>query len=248
MTARSVLTRRASHRLACGLLAAPAALLALALGACDRPDDYMALTLSRPETRHTIGFASRTEALLVEVPPESHGLSANQEADVWQFIARYKIESNGELRISTSASPREHAIASAALRDVRELAREQGVPPGKVLVGRHNPGPRSARAVKIAYDKPVALPPECGDWSEDIGRTRERLHYPQFGCATQRNLALNVANSRDLQRPQNEEPGSAERRSVTWTSYVNAGAAAASAGAAQQTVGADSKAGKPLGK
>jgi pilus assembly protein CpaD len=221
-------------------------LLAVAAGLAACVDDYKALELSRPETRHVISYTSRTEALLVEVPPGAHGLSANQEADVWQFIARYKVESNGNLRLSTPYASRQHATARASLNDIREIAREQGVPPGRIVVGRHAPGARSTNAVKLAYDKPVALPPECADWSEDVGRTRERLHYPHFGCATQRNLALNVANSRDLQRPQEEQPGSAERFSVNWTKYVGAGSAAANAGAAQPSVGADSKPGKPV--
>lgn len=211
-------------------------LAATACGLAACVDDYKALELSRPETRHQIAYAQRTEALLVEVPSGSHGLSANQEADVWQFIARYKVESNAQLRLSTPYSSRQHSAASAALRDVREIAREQGVPASSIVVGRHAPGRNSGNALKVAYEKPVAVPPDCADWSEDVGRTRERLHYPQFGCATQRNLALNVANSRDLQRPQDEQPGSAERMSVNWTKYVNAGAAAP---AATSTTSAD---------
>ena len=34
------------------------------------------------------------------------------------------------------------------------------------------------------------------------------------------NLAGMVANSRDLQRPQDEQPRSAERRSQTWSKYI----------------------------
>lgn len=220
--------------------------MAVAAGLAACVDDYQALTLSRPETRHQIAYSSRTEALLVEVPAGAHGLSGNQEADVWQFISRYKVESNGSLRLSTPHATRQHAAASASLADVRDIARELGVPAARIVVGRHASGHRSGNAVRLAYDKPVALPPDCADWSEDVGRTRERLHYPHFGCATQRNLALNVANSRDLQRPQDEQPGSSERRSVNWTKYVGEGSAAANAGASQTPIGADSKPGKPL--
>jgi pilus assembly protein CpaD len=46
------------------------------------------------------------------------------------------------------------------------------------------------------------------------------LHYPEFGCATQSNLAGMVANARDLQRPQDEQPRSAERRSQSWSKYI----------------------------
>lgn len=224
--------------------ALPLLAAALGLGAC--VDDYTALELSRPETRHQINYSSRAEALLVEVPPGAHGLSFNQEADVIQFLARYKVESSGQLRLSTPYGTREHAAANQSLREIRELAREHGVAPGNIVVGRHAAPARGGNAVKVAYDKPVAIPPACADWSEDAGRTRERLHYPQFGCATQRNLALNVANARDLQRPQDEQDGSSERMGVNWTKYVYAGAAAGNAGASQPAVGSDSKPGKPM--
>ena len=73
---------------------------------------------------------------------------------------------------------------------------------------------------RLSFETPVAVAPECGHWHRDVGRDRERIHYPEFGCSTQRNLAGMVANARDLQRPQDEQPRSAERRSQIWTRYI----------------------------
>ena len=66
----------------------------------------------------------------------------------------------------------------------------------------------------------MAVPPPCDDWSRDVGRNEERIPYPNWGCATQRNLALTVDNARDLGQPQPEDPRSGERRSATWSAYV----------------------------
>ena len=46
------------------------------------------------------------------------------------------------------------------------------------------------------------------------------LPYPNFGCATQRNLAVQVANPADLLTPRTMQPGSAERRDTVWDAYV----------------------------
>jgi pilus assembly protein CpaD len=78
-------------------------------------------------------------------------------------------------------------------------------------------------AIRLAYQRPVAVPPPCDQWTEDVGRNEARIPYPNWGCATQRNLALMVDNARDLQQPQEEDPRSSERRSVTWSSYVGSG-------------------------
>ena len=69
----------------------------------------------------------------------------------------------------------------------------------------------------------MAVPPPCDQWTEDVGRNEARIPYPNWGCATQRNLALMVDNARDLQQPQEEDPRSSERRSVTWSAYVGSG-------------------------
>ena len=59
----------------------------------------------------------------------------------------------------------------------------------------------------------------------NVGRNEARIPYPNWGCATQRNLALMVDNARDLQQPQEEDPRSSERRSVTWSAYVGSSSA-----------------------
>lgn len=60
---------------------------------------------------------------------------------------------------------------------------------------------------------------------------RERLPYENFGCASQRNLALTVANARDLQVPQEETPRSSEVRSASWSKYVGGSKGAGGSGA-----------------
>jgi pilus assembly protein CpaD len=82
-----------------------------------------------------------------------------------------------------------------------------------------------APAIRVAYERPLAVPPACDLWTENVGRNEERIPYPNFGCATQHNLAVMVDNARDLQKPQPEDPRASERRSVTWSVYVGTPAA-----------------------
>jgi pilus assembly protein CpaD len=158
-------------------------------------------------------------------------LSPNQQGDVMAFIDRYQAESIGALRISAPGSGRDKVRASNTIRQIKEMAMEAGVSPQSIRVERQPAYEGHAGSVRLVYPRREVVPPECGDWSEDLGRDHARVYYPNFGCATQRNLALNVANPRDLQRPQPETPSSSERRYVNWTKYVGAPAAASGSSA-----------------
>jgi pilus assembly protein CpaD len=116
---------------------------------------------------------------------------------------------------------------------VQGLVEEAGVDPDAIQLSRHGADSRTGPAVKLAYEKPVAVPPQCRDWATDLGENRERLPYNDFGCASQRNFALTVANARDIQVPQPETPRSSEKRSAGWDDYTGAvsGADASAVGA-----------------
>jgi pilus assembly protein CpaD len=201
-----------------GFLVLPAAVSGLGLGGCNRLDDYTAVALNTPAKRHAITYGSESETLFVEVGGDAQGLSANQEADVWRFVERYKAESTGKIKV---AAPKSASGVSRSMLRVEEIIHSAGVPPEAVVMTRYGGGwAGGGPAVKLSYGRPVAVPPECGDWSGDLGENRERLHFENYGCSTQRNLALTVANARDLEEPQAESPRSSERRSVTWTKYV----------------------------
>jgi pilus assembly protein CpaD len=203
--------------------AAVAAVASLALAACEeqhRVPDYVAVSLNDASMRHPIGFDERREVLNVDLPPRVANLSHNQIADMQRFVARYKAEGVGRLAVSVASQARGSTGASHALDDLGRVLKEAGVVPSQVARSRHSDAHRTRAMVRLSYTRPNAIAPECGHWHRDFGRERERVHYPEFGCATQSNLAGMVANARDLQRPQDEQPRSAERRSQSWSKYI----------------------------
>jgi pilus assembly protein CpaD len=212
------------------------AIALLHLGGCRpgeplRLDDHTARRISTPETRHPIGFSERTEQLLVEVAQDSGGLTDDQRADVHRFLRRYRAESTGRLAVSTPAG-RQASATARTLDDIRGEMLGLGIEARSVDSPRH-PGGRGAPQIRLAYQRPVALPPACGDdWSVDIGRDHERVHYPNFGCADQRNTALFVANPRDLMGPQPEDPRPAEARTKAWGEYAGGGSSGGAGGGA----------------
>jgi len=64
-------------------------------------------------------------------------------------------------------------------------------------VGTH-PATDGDRRVEIGFVGYVAHTEPCGDWSENVADTETNLPMPNFGCATQHNLAAMIADPRDL--------------------------------------------------
>jgi pilus assembly protein CpaD len=208
---------------ALSVIAASAAVAAsMVLAACEdhhreRLPDFMGVALNDVDARHPIGFVDRSEVLNVDAPPRGRDLSHNQSADLYRFVARYKAEGVG--RLSVSVPRHGDAGTSQVVAELGRILRENEIVPQRVVRTRHADG-KLRQVVRLSYLTPEAVAPECGHWRRDVARDPERLNYPEFGCATQRNLAGMVANSRDLQRPQDEQPRSSERRSQTWSKYI----------------------------
>ena len=221
------------------------ALAAIVAGCRDfgRMDTDTALVRNDPEQRHAISFSERSSAMLVEVPSGGPGLSPDQEIDVHRFIARYKSEGMGRLKVSSAATPRDGAATQRSLAGIRALIQEAGISPRAIEVSRHRSGAGPSQGVRLSYERPVAVPPVCQEWNEDLGPNHERVHFPNFGCSTQHNIAVMVANPRDLIEPQPEDPRLGERRGATWAEYTKqSGSASPAGGAAAAQSSPDAKA------
>ena len=192
----------------------------------------VAVGLSNPEVRHPIGFVARDESLDVEVPAGARGLSPNQHVDVYRFLHRYQTRGDRAARHRRAGQrARPGGDRPARCRTSSAWSRRPASTTACERWTSHDVRAAGPPAIRLAYQRPLAVPPPCDQWTEDVGRNEARIPYPNWGCATQRNLALMVDNARDLQQPQEEDPRSSERRSVTWSAYVgNSGASGGDGG------------------
>jgi len=222
------------------------ALAALMLAACDhyqgsehhRLDSATAVGLSDPDLRHPIQFAAKRETLDIEVPPDADGLSPNQHIDVVRFLERQQHEAKSRLVVFLPQTARPASIARS-LQDIQRHIADAGINYRIIKMTAWQRGADAVPSIRLAYERPLAIAPSCGDWSEDVGRNEERIPYPNWGCATVHNLAVMVDNPRDLRLPQPEDPRSSERRAQTWSTYV--GGAGKSGGGEQGSASSSSK-------
>lgn len=217
------MTRDANDRLLRALGLAAVVATGLSLVGCEdhrRLSEHAAVDLNDMTARHPIALVGRPQALSVELPPRGAGLSRDQVADLHRFLARYKAEATGPLTVSMGRTAGTYGGQSRVVGELGRLLHEAEIAPRRVRRSRHDDAGRGTGSIRLSFSGTVALPPVCGHWQRDVGVERDRVPYSEFGCATQRNLAGMVANARDLQRPQDEQPRAAERRSQTWSKYI----------------------------
>lgn len=103
---------------------------------------------------------------------------------------------NGAGTISVSATPEN---ATAAQHIVGELA-AFGVPHNRIAVVPPGMGD-VPHTVAVGYIRYRAVSPPCGRWSENLADTYDNRQAPNFGCAEQHNIAVMIADPRDLVTP-----------------------------------------------
>lgn len=172
--------------------------------------------------RHPIVVSQQPARTNIRVARGAHGLTPKQRAQVIDFLDRYRGGDTGNSRMTVNVptgAPNEVAALHAAA-DLRYLLRDYGLDETRVSVQPYHSDGDHQPPIRISYDRFVAEAPECGNWSVNVSNDPRNLPYPNLGCTTQRNFAMQVANPADLLGPRSMTPSSAERRDGAWGKYV----------------------------
>jgi pilus assembly protein CpaD len=178
-------------------------------------------TMISPQQRHPIIVSEQPTTHSVRVAHGSDGLSPKQRAGISEFIGRSRVADAGNSRLSIAvpSGGANEIAAMHAVEEIRHIARDFGIDESRISVNAY--GGRSDRdpAIRLSYTQYVAEAPDCGAWPENLGADYRNLPYANFGCANQRNLAMQVANPADLLGPRTMTPATAERRDVRWEKF-----------------------------
>lgn len=205
----------------------------VALAACDAhgPHNLHYVAMNSPVKRHPIEVAPVRKHLDIPITGHPEGLDAATRLSVLRFVRGYKQADAARMLLAAPAK------SGRSVRQVQDILYREGLAYGAVRVVGHPPHEHPYPFIRLAYESLQAIPSECGDWSEDITRNPQAIPYPNFGCATQRNLAKMVAYPSDLLFPAAETPRSSERRTVASKKYIDGADTKANQGA-------DTKAGR----
>ena len=179
------------------------------------PDDY--------RTRHPITLSEAEHSLDIPVSAGDSRLTTAMADNIRGFAQNYASMSTGVINIQMPSGSANSASAARMAKQIRTTLSGAGVAPGKIMETRYAASPNGDSApIRLSYVAITAMTGQCGQWPEDLlDNTFANKNWYNFGCASQSNLAAQVANPMDLVGPRGMSPIDAERRAVVIDTYRN---------------------------
>jgi pilus assembly protein CpaD len=182
------------------------------------PDDY--------RTRHPITVAEVEHNLDVPIGSDEHGLTAGTRDLIKGFAQDYAAVSKSTVRVAIPMNAANSAAANGVRNQVRKVLMDAGVPSARIVLTNYNsPAADVSAPVRLTYVAVTAITDECGQWPTDLTSGPsiiENKNYENFGCASQQNLAAQIANPDDLVGPRGMSPIDATNRATVITTYRDA--------------------------
>ena len=201
----------------------PAAFALTLLGGCANvhnvevgavPDDY--------RTRHPIVVTQSETAIDIPVSNSETKLTLSSRSRVEEFASRFRSDKVDSIRVLVPYGSTNERAAEQVSRDVVKVLQKHHIGRGQIIVAPYSAvGDTGPTPVRLAYSTLVAQTGPCGRWPEDLSETTENKNYYNFGCATQQNLAAQIADPRDLLGPRGMDPSDAQRRTKVIDDYRN---------------------------
>lgn len=126
-------------------------------------------------------------------------LSDIDRARIKAFANAYMNNGHGPVTITTPARGNDGSRRKEA--DARDALLGAGLDYGAIATANYAPNGATSDDVILSYTHYVATPSACGLWSGLRERDHENRRSPNFGCATQNNLAAMIGDPRDLVTP-----------------------------------------------
>jgi len=158
--------------------------------------------------------------LKLDVDPGGQGLTGAQRNQVSAFVNNYRQSAGGQIVVRAPSGTTNESAARNALIDVHAVLDEHHIPRQAVRFVPYGNGSGGNPPVVLSYLGYKAVSASCGNWTTNLAVTAHNRVSPNFGCATQRNIAAMVADPRDLERPRIMDPSSSERRVVVRGKYI----------------------------
>ncbi len=196
------------------------AALAMFAGACSNFGQNGPLQATTVSERHPITVDDQAALLMIPVTPDSASLSNEDLMRLDAFATRYKARGDGPLVLSIPTGAPNMGAASRTAAEVETRLDMLAVGNGRVRMSHYRAsGAASDAPLILSFTQYVATPSPCGNWSEDYAFNPRNTASPNFGCATRNNLAVMVADPRDLVTPRDMDPADAQRRDEVLARY-----------------------------
>lgn len=179
------------------------------------PDDYRA--------RHPIVVTEAEQSVDIPVASTDRRLTIAQRDLIRGFATNYASRASGPVYLMTPEGSPNSAAASQLRGQVRAELSTRGISSTKIVYTSYAvAGPGDAAPIRLSFVGTTALTSQCGQWPQDIASDMNNQNYYNFGCASQNNLAAQIANPEDLVAPRGMTPIDAQQRATAIQEYRGA--------------------------
>ena len=141
-------------------------------------------------------------------------------ARVRAFAGAYLGKGHGPITVSMPSGSENTKAGVRLAADIRTTLNNFGVEWGRITGAQYRaPDNADDSIIFLSFTRYQASASPCGDWSTDYAKSFSNLTPPNFGCATQHNLAAMVADPYELIAPSGVTPADAARRGVVLDNY-----------------------------
>jgi pilus assembly protein CpaD len=184
------------------------------------PDDY--------RTRHPIMLAEGQSTMDIPVSSGDTRLTTAMKDNVKGFAQRFMATPAGVIQVQVPYGSYNAGAAQHMAGDVRRALAAEGIKPQRILMTSYSASPNGdAAPIRLSFVATKAMTSACGEWPEDLSNdTLDNRNWYNFGCASQNNLAAQVANPTDLVAPRGMTPIDATQRANVISTYRGENAAA----------------------
>ncbi len=211
------------HRLRAALLLGIAS---VAIAGCQHDRIVTGTVPADYRDRHPIQVNESMRSVQMFIGSGRTGLTAEQRALAGGFASQWRRYGSGPLTIELPVGVANEVSSSRTVRELKSLLASTGVPPRAIQIQAYQPAtPSNVAALRLSFPAiSASVASRCHIGQDNLGPT-PNVNWPQnyspynFGCATQNNLAVSVANPEDLVQPRAEQPAYAGRRKTVIEKY-----------------------------
>jgi pilus assembly protein CpaD len=205
-------------------LIAPALILtAAAISGCADSRDRMTTSAINDDyrQRHPIVLTEKEHTLDIPVAVSDRRLTTGMRDTIRGFIQDYRARASGMVEILAPRGSVNSLAASELRQQIRRELVANGIPSARIVDSYYGAGePGDAAPIRLRFTATTALTNKCGQWPDDLSDNAfDNQNYYNFGCATQHNLAAQIANPTDLISPRAVSPIDTDQRSKVIDNY-----------------------------
>ncbi len=155
--------------------------------------------------------------MAIVAPEGSQLLGAAEQTMFSNFVREYLLRSSSPMGVSVNREVLSEIAASRHVEAIRDMLRGAGIHDSEILVLPG--GTETGITAVLSYTANVVVLPECEDWSSSSSYNWANTQHSNFGCATQTNLGLVLANPGDLRGADSMDNFDGQRGAVIIRSY-----------------------------